>query len=191
MPEVPVGAAGGSGGGFPIPPRFLIIGGGALVVMFLLYRAKGGGGQSGDVVTGDAVYGSSLGPNAALALGGLQNQLMSESGALQELFTQQAQALGDQNETQYNTLLDAIFGVGEQAADFDFWQTAQRRGELMNVRAQNEGWDANRWAGEMQVYAKQMISMRPDLTEYFRGNYEESFGDILPWSSTQPQLSGG
>lgn len=108
MVDVPVGE--GSGGVGGIPTRYLLLGAGGLVVAFFFLRGKGSGGS--DAETGPGSYGGGLGPNAALALGGLQSQVMQESGYLQELFTKQAQALGDQDQQQYDDLLSAIFTSG-------------------------------------------------------------------------------
>lgn len=193
MPTIPVGE--GGGGGSPLPVKWLLLGGGGLLVAFLVMRGKSSGGGGGDVATGESIYGSALGPNAALALGGLQTQVMQESGYLQQLFTDQAAALGDQSQQQYTSLLDAIFGVGDQAADFNFWRTAQDRGAELNIRAAIEGWDVSRWAAESKVYAEQMISQRPDLASYFRDNWERQYTqfdwDNVAGASALPAGGGG
>lgn len=93
MVDVAVGS-GGSGGIGGIPTKYVLIGAGVLgVAALLLYQQRGGGGSGGD---SNSVYGAPLGPNAALALGGLQTELMQQSGYLQELFTKQNDALGAQ-----------------------------------------------------------------------------------------------
>lgn len=92
MAEIPVGSGGGGVGG--IPTKYVLIGAGVLgVAALLLYQQRGGGG-GGD--GSESVYGAPLGPNAALALGSLQTELMQQSGYLQELFTKQSDALGAQ-----------------------------------------------------------------------------------------------
>jgi hypothetical protein len=83
----------GGGGGVPptvagIPTKYAVIGaGGILLAFFFLNRSKAPvsprNADSVDVATGDTVYGQALGPNAALALGSLQTELMQQSGKLQ------------------------------------------------------------------------------------------------------------
>jgi hypothetical protein len=98
MPSIPIDTGGGGGGIGGIPTRYLVIGGGAIVAaFFFMQRGKSAApaSQPGDVATG-GVYGSALGPNAALALGDLQNRLMQESGTLQQQIAQSTGGLGKQ-----------------------------------------------------------------------------------------------
>jgi len=93
MPAIDAG--GQSAGGstiFGIPAKFVIIGGGAAALAFFLIN-RSGSSKSADTGSSDsAVYGQALGPNAALALGSLETQVLQQSGKLQE----QAQGYYDQ-----------------------------------------------------------------------------------------------
>lgn len=104
MPDISTGGSPPAGPG-GIPTKYLIIGGGAALVGLFLFMNKGGGAAAPDPA--NATYGPALGPNAALAVGDLQNRFLSESGVLQQqsmgyfdelhtLLDSQAQALSDQ-----------------------------------------------------------------------------------------------
>lgn len=83
VPELEIGPGAGSGGGIAgIPTKYLILGAGALGVAALLFMNRSGGGGP---ATGNEPS-PQLGPNAALALGGLETRVLQESGRLQEQF---------------------------------------------------------------------------------------------------------
>jgi hypothetical protein len=93
---------------FGLPLPVVLIGGGVAILAFLMLRGKGGMGGSGDVATGDAVYGAALGPNASLALGDLTHQLMTQSGLLQD----QMSGYHDSLETILGSQAEQLTGIG-------------------------------------------------------------------------------
>ena len=117
MPLEPSGSGGGSPGGgggtiAGIPTKWLLIGGGAAVVAFFLIQKPGSsGGGSQQPLPSDAVYGQALGPNAALALGSLETQVLQQSGKLQEQQQGYYDQLSAQLSSGVGTLSSGISGV--------------------------------------------------------------------------------
>lgn len=187
----PTGPAGPSGGGtiMGIPTRWAIIGaGGAALALFLFTRKGSGGGQqqSGDILTG-GTYGDSLGPHAALALGSLENQLLQQSGIIQEQserWGDSLQSLLDSQATQLSDLGAGLTGargmlsdIGTDVMDFRLqdaalWMMTRRDELIRNDPAQTEAY--NKW------YQDWYDSVRAGFDSYTREAFGQTATDRTP-----------
>lgn len=119
MPE-PMSRPAPSGGGSTIagiPTKYVLIGGGAAALGLFLFMRKTPGGAAtsndSDVTTGSQ-YGANLGPNASLALGSLENQLLQQSGILQDYSEKRFDSLQSTLDSQASQLSDSFGGVTDQ-----------------------------------------------------------------------------
>lgn len=105
MPELEIGSDAGGGGDTiaGIPKKWAIIGAGAAVMGLFFFTMKGRSGGAAATADPNAAP-NTLGPNASLALGSLENTLRQRSGEIEELFTKQGAA--------QTATLSSLFGSG-------------------------------------------------------------------------------
>lgn len=133
--------------------RYLLIGGGGIVVAFLFLRGKGGGedrGQNSDTVT---YGGGTLAPNAALALGSLETQLMQQSGIIQDHADDLFDSLHSQLDTQASALSDVgSYQHGMQQSILGLYREQLANGRPMGTPEEISDWSA--WLrGKFPAYA--------------------------------------
>lgn len=99
-----------------IPTKWLLIAGGGALVAFFLFQNKGGGENQADQGA-NAQY---LGPNAALAIGDLQNQMLTQSGIIQDYAEHRFDSLQSSLDT-------AAAGLGDQLTqNYDYSRGLQQ-----------------------------------------------------------------
>lgn len=109
MPDMEIGGGGGGIGG--IPTRYLIIGAGVLGVGVILMMQRGASTPAPNDST-QVSYGTSLGPNASLALGSLETEFRQAIGDTQQ---QLSDHFNDQTTTitgDYDSLTAQLLGLG-------------------------------------------------------------------------------
>lgn len=119
MPE-PMSAPSGGSTIAGIPTKYILIGGGAAALGIFMFMRKSPASASNDSdVTTGGQYGANLGPNASLALGSLETQLLQQSGILQ-----------DQAEKRYDSLQSSLDTQATHLSDIGGYQHAQQQSIL-------------------------------------------------------------